>query len=224
MKRIIVRIYSIYLSRKTKSIINRKVLLNRETELEGYNKVGYKSSISNTKIGYLTYIGEHSKLNNCNIGRFCSLADNVQIIVGKHPSHTFVSTHPSFYTKENYILKSFNIDKSFSEISYIDENRRVVNIGNDVWIGSGVKIIDGISIGDGAIIATGAIVTKNVGPFEIWGGVPAKKIKDRFTANQKEQLSQIKWWNRKNEWLKEYSDSFSDIDQFISVQKKRYKI
>lgn len=94
-------------------------------------------------------------------------------------------------------------------------------IGNDVWIGNNVCIKQGITIGDGAIIATGAVVTKNVLPYTIYGGVPAKLIKKRFTDEQIEELLKIKWWDWNIEKIKlaTINNDFDNIDSFI----KKYK-
>jgi len=85
----------------------------------------------------------------------------------------------------------------FSHVSetIYDEITKACVIGNDVWIGSGVIIMDGIRIGDGAIVASGAVVTKDVAPYTIIGGVPAKVIKSRFPPETVEALMRIKWWN-----------------------------
>ena len=88
-------------------------------------------------------------------------------------------------------------------------------IGNDVWIGSNVIIMSGVRIGDGAVIAAGAIVTKNVEPYSIVGGVPAKTIRRRFEENQIEYLRKIEWWNRSEDWIKKNAASFTDIEYFI---------
>ncbi len=88
-------------------------------------------------------------------------------------------------------------------------------IGNDVWIGSKVLIIGGIEIGNGAIIAAGSVVTTTVLPYEIVGGVPAKKIRSRFTDEQISFLEEIKWWDKSPKWLQENIALFEDIELFI---------
>jgi serine acetyltransferase len=90
-------------------------------------------------------------------------------------------------------------------------------IGNDVWIGANVTILDGIRIGDGAIVATNALVTKNVPPYAILGGVPAKQLKKRFTDEQIGFLLKLKWWDKREEWISEHAKYFNSIDELKHI-------
>ena len=94
-------------------------------------------------------------------------------------------------------------------------NNKAVNIGNDVWIGANVIILPGVTISDGAIIAAGAVVNKDVKPFEIVGGVPAKTIKYRFDEDIINKLLKIKWWNWSLKEIEDNIEFFYDIDGFI---------
>ena len=127
--------------------------------------------VEDVNIGLFSNIGIDSFVTNTNIGRFSCLGQRLYIVRGTHPSRSFASIHPAFYSTEPHFGKHYVLRNKFVEYKYFDtENRVAVNIGNDVWIGNDVKILEGICIGDGAIIAAGAVVTKNVPPYEIWGG------------------------------------------------------
>lgn len=113
---------------------------------------------------------------NLEIGKFCSIADNVTILLGGEHKLDTISSFP------------FSLEKNrFSKGDVI--------IGNDVWIGYGATILSGVSIGDGAVIAANSIVTKDVEPYAIVGGVPAKTIKYRFDEKTIDKLLKLKWWN-----------------------------
>lgn len=182
----------------------------KNTVFGKYNKVCYGSTVTNSAVGDYTYFGNYSVISNCSIGKYCSIANDVMIGLGKHPSG-FVSTHPAFYrNREEYF---------FSDGLYFEEYQPII-IGNDVWIGARVMIVDGVTIGDGAIIAAGSVVTKNVEPYTIVGGVPAKFIKERFDMETRKKLIKIKWWDLELQFLKENWKDFHDVEGF----KEKYFI
>ena len=194
--------------------LHKNVAFNQRTEFGGYNVINSGTWISNTKIGRNTYIGHNSSLPNAEIGRYCSFGNNIKVVQATHPSHTFVSTAPVFFSP----LKQSN--RTFAENNYFDEfisiNGRSVVIGNDVWIGDNVLIKGGITIGDGAIVAMGSVVTKDVQPYSIVGGVPAKIIRFRFDEEQIEKLLQFKWWDKEDSWLENNFQRFHNIEDFIN--------
>ena len=103
----------------------------------------------------------------------------------------------------------------FDELITIKNCKKSCIIGNDVWIYDDVTIMGGVTIGDGAIIAVKALVTKDIPPYTIVGGVPANKIKYRFTPEQIDFLLEFKWWNKDEAWLSEHVNDFKDIEVFI---------
>jgi acetyltransferase-like isoleucine patch superfamily enzyme len=133
-------------------------------------------------------LGKNCLIQNASIGKFCSIANDVCIGLGKHPLDYF-STSPLFYRKQN-TFKINLIEKDFQFEEYLP-----VSIGNDVWIGSRSLILDGVSIGNGSVIAANSVVTKDVAPYSVIGGVPAKHIKYRFSENQIDELNNGKWWD-----------------------------
>jgi len=164
-----------------------------------------------------TYVGYDTYLPKTQIGRYVSIASNVRVVTGNHPTSKFVSTHGAFYSKDFYA--SYVNKQKFEEFSYADyEKRFFVTIGNDVWIGSNVLILNGVRIGDGAVVAAGAVVVKNVDPYSIVGGVPAKEIRKRFDNDDISFLEEFCWWNLTEPELMSYVDAFEDIE-FL---KKRY--
>lgn len=172
------------------------------------NSISDDVFLNNVKLGDFTYISKGSNISNTTIGKFCSIAGNVKIGLGLHPSSVYVSTHPIFFstTKQSQI--------TFADKNYFNEYTKT-KIGNDVWVGENVVIIGGISIGDGAIIAAGAVVSKDVPPYSIVGGVPAKIIKYRFQKEEIEFLLKCKWWDLDNEIVKNNFLLFHDVKKLM---------
>lgn len=142
------------------------------------------------------FINEKASIRNVkSIGKHCSVAPNVEIGLPMHPSDAISSSSWFYFDAWNRCdigRKNLNLRSPFND-RFFEKNQKII-IGNDVWIGSGAKIMRGISIGDGAIIGAGAVVTKDVEPYTIVGGVPAKAIRKRFSNALIERLLKIKWW------------------------------
>jgi acetyltransferase-like isoleucine patch superfamily enzyme len=203
---------------KKKINLEKNVKVNYFTLLEDNIKIYHDTKILNTSIGRGTYIGWNAVLNNVKIGRFCSIAPFVEVVYGKHAINEFVSSHPAFYSTANQAGFTFTQKAKFEEVTYAcKKSASRVIIGNDVWIGYGVKIMEGISIGDGAIIGAGTIVTKDIEPYGIYVGIPAKKIKSRFDSATTNQLLETKWWNQDFEWIRSNSDIFECPNQVIKA-------
>lgn len=156
-----------------------------------------------SKIGAYSYVAANTDIENAEIGKFCSIADNCRIGMSGH-SLQYISTSPIFTEKRNALQQCW-IEKDVFEHKSLDE--RVV-IGNDVWIGSHVLIKGGVHIGNGACVAAGAVVVKDVPPYAIVGGVPARVIRLRYPDEIIEKLEKLQWWNLSKEKLIENISMF----------------
>ena len=180
---------------------------------EGNNRFYRNSTVASCHIGFATYIGVNNHFQKAKIGRYSSIGPDVKCIFGKHPSNTFVSTHPSFYSLNPPVDLKLTEEQLFEEFAHPKDasGKYSIIIGNDVWIGANVSIMDGVTIGDGAIVAANALVNKDVAPYTIVGGVPAKAIKMRFKEEEIEFLTELKWWDKSEEWIKTHAPLFRDI-------------
>lgn len=159
------------------------------------------------KIGKYSYIGNNSFVIDTDIGNFTSISTDCYIGGTTHPIE-WVSTSPVFHKWDNIMKQNF----AFNDFSIFKKTL----IGNDVWIGNRVIIKAGITIGDGAIIGMGAVVTKDVGPYEIWVGNPAKMIRKRFDEKTIIKLNNIKWWNWSDKTILEYANTFTSTQDLFS--------
>ena len=175
-----------------------------------YVKIGSKSYF-NGRIGSYSYIGDNCIIRG-SVGRFCSISNNVKVIVGSHPTN-FLSTSPVFYSNAKQCGTTFTKKSVFDDYMAANKDDNIACvIGNDVWIGDDVLIKGGVIIGDGAIIGMGSVVTKNVPPYAIVAGAPAKIIRFRFDESVISILCQRKWWDEDERWLKEHLEYFQSED------------
>lgn len=163
--------------------------------------------IERVTIGKCSSLGSLAAVYDYRIGRFCSIGRETYIGGASHPLDR-VSTSSCFYIKDNFT------GKCYCENDYKWNNETV--IGNDVWIGTRSIILGGINIGDGAVIGAGSVVTKDIGPYEIWAGNPARFIRKRFDDEIIEKLLESQWWEWSEEKLDHYGPYFLDINSFIN--------
>lgn len=202
--------------------IGKNVFYSLSTVFEGYNALFEGTDITNCSLGRGTYIANKSVLKNTQIGRFSCIGPHVTTIFGNHPTQNFVSTHPAFFSTRQQCGITFTKRELFPEFAepLTSSSKYSISIGNDVWVGAKVTILDGVTIGDGAIIAAGALVNKNVPPYAVYGGVPAKFIKNRFEERIVEKLLKFKWWEKDLDWLQLNANKFTDIKLFFNTESK----
>jgi len=176
------------------------------SSLKYYSRMKDYSEIHSSYLGEYSYVSQYSIVNKSKIGKFCSVANGSYIGLWEH--NTQVSTH-SFYLYEH----SGNFVKGCS--GYDKDSVETV-LGNDVWIGANAVIMKGVKIGDGAIIGASAVVTKDVEPYSIVVGNPAKVIKYRYPNEDIQWLLQLRWWDFSRERLKDIvaKGGFTDFKLF----------
>lgn len=162
-----------------------------------FSSLGDLSVARNATIGRYTSIGRSSTIHNAKIGGFCSISWNVTIGATSHPlSHP--STHAFPY---------------ISRYQFVLRDQRIIQetvLGADVWVGANVIILPGVNVGNGAVIGAGSVVTKDVRPYSVVAGVPAKLISDRFSSDVVEKLQDLMWWEWDEEKIKRNIDFFSN--------------
>jgi acetyltransferase-like isoleucine patch superfamily enzyme len=181
----------------------------KESKFGRHTQIADQVNVYKCTIGDYSYIEVGTVLAHATLGKFCSVAGGCYIGLGVHPSREFVSTHPAFYST------SRGLHTSFADRDYLAEYAPVT-VGNDVWIGTAAVIRGGISIGDGAIIGAGAVVTRDVPPYAIVGGVPAKLIRYRFDTPTIDFLLAFKWWDKGDDWLKANFRKFHNVNDFVT--------
>jgi len=188
-----------------KVIISKSAKVTKST-LKYYSRIKDYAELHSSKLGKYSYISQYSIVNKSKVGRFCSIANGCYIGLWEH--NTDVSTH-SFYLYEH----SGNFVKGYK--NYDKDNIKTV-IGNDVWVGANSVILKGVVVGDGAIVGASAVVTKDVPPYAIVIGNPAKIIKYRYTQEDINWLLNLQWWNFSRKRIKFLikKNAFSDFKLF----------
>jgi phosphonate metabolism protein (transferase hexapeptide repeat family) len=161
-----------------------------------YTQVGARTSLIETELGDYSYIVNDADAVYTRVGKFCSIAAHTRINPGDHPMWRVSQSHFTYRASAYFAGEA-------DEEEFFDWRRsRPVTIGHDVWIGHGAIILAGRSLGTGAVIAAGAIVTKDVPPYSIVAGVPAKVVKPRFAPAIARRIEALAWWDWSHERLR----------------------
>lgn len=191
---------------------NRTTDIDPDSSFEGANSIGPDSTFKGS-MGFGSYIAGYSYIN-AKIGRFSSIGVDVRTANGTHPFTTpYATTSPMFFSTKKQAMRTFTAVQRF------DEDLPPVEIGNDCWIGDKVEIVGGKKIGDGAVVLSCAMVTKDVPPYAIVGGVPARIIKYRYDPETIEFLLNSHWWDKPLDWLEEHSEALCDIEKLKEILK-----
>ena len=168
-----------------------------------------RGMIFDSEIGDYSYTGYNTVVKYAVIGKFTSISWNVSIGGANH-DFNHMTSHPFPFKKKYGFAEK---DESYSSFE------QPLIIGNDVWIGSNVCIMRGVTIGNGAVIGAGAVVTHNVPPYEIWAGVPAKKIGQRFSDEFIDKLEKIAWWNLSDHIIRDNINLFKNDVSLETIQQ-----
>lgn len=203
--RVVLKYYLAKIFKKIRGAAIKDTFIPRSSVVES------GSLIVSSEFGRNSFCGYDCVILNTSIGSFCSIASNVRIGGVSHPVH-FVSTSPAFLSHKD------SIKAKYASHDYLPLIKTV--IGNDVWIGEGSYIKAGVNIGDGAVVGMGSVVTKDIPPYAIYAGNPAKLIRFRFDENIITALLNIAWWAQSDVFLEKYGMFFNNPDLFLDEVKR----
>jgi phosphonate metabolism protein (transferase hexapeptide repeat family) len=183
-----------------------------DSELGAYTEVGPQTKIQETFVDDYSYIMGSGNVIYSRIGKFCSIASMVRLNPGNHPMHR-ATQHHFTYRSEQFGLGADD-PRVFSS-----RRSRPVNVGHDVWIGHGAIVLPGVRIGTGAVVGAGAVVSKDVEPYMVVAGVPAKPIRMRFPYKIQDALLRVRWWDWSHEQLERSLPDFRNLDVEAFVAK-----
>lgn len=186
----------------------------KDSTVGAWAELGKHTIMVESSFGDYSYTAGNVHIMYAEIGKYCSIAINVRINPSNHPQWRVTQHHMT------YRRKMFGLDtEDDTEFFQWRKDHQCV-IGHDVWIGHAAVIMPGVKIGTGAIIGSGAVVTKDVGPYEIAVGIPAKVIKKRFDEETIAKLLASEWWNWDRETLEENFKDLLDITSFLNKHTK----
>ena len=186
-----------------------------DTELGAYTEVGARTILNEVTMGDYSYVVNDGQITYTTIGKFCSIAAMIRINPGNHPMHRATQAHFTYRASAYFPGESDDAD------FFAWRREHHCTIGHDVWLGHGAIVLPGRNIGTGAVIAAGAIVTKDVAPYTIVAGNPARPVRRRFSEAVQDGLMDLAWWNWDHEMLRQALPDFRQlpVEDFLSKYK-----
>ena len=181
----------------------------KDSQIGSYTLLMANTWLVESSFGDYSYTAGDVQIIYSEIGKFCSIANSVRINPGNHPQWRVTQHHMTYRRVE------YGFGDQDDQVFFDWRRSHKCKIGHDVWIGHGAIIMPGVEIGTGAVIGSGAVVTKNVGPYEVAVGVPAKVIKKRFTESIIANLLKSEWWEWDRKTLEENFYDLLDMDRFL---------
>ncbi len=176
-----------------------------QCELGGYTEVAERRSLVETQFGDYSYIMQDGRIWRARIGKFANIAASVRINATNHPIER-ATLHHFTYRSADYF------DDAENDEAFFDRRRQhAVTICHDVWIGHGTTILPGVTVGNGAVIGAGAVVSKDVAPYTIVGGIPARLIRRRFSIEIGARMDRLAWWDWPHERLRSALEDFRTL-------------
>jgi phosphonate metabolism protein (transferase hexapeptide repeat family) len=186
-----------------------------DAQLGAYTEVGARTVLNEVTMGDYSYVVNDGQITYTTIGKFCSIAAMIRINPGNHPMHRATQAH--FTYRASAYFPGESDDSEF----FAWRRDHHCTIGHDVWLGHGAIVLPGRNIGTGSVIAAGAIVTKDVAPYTIVAGNPARPVRRRFSQTVEDGLMELAWWDWDHEMLRQALPDFRKlpVEDFLS----RYK-